>query len=85
MLVRAETQALRGEMFGSLLGTASVMLTAQWRQRVDMELLNLYLHQIQRRGTNRDDEINGTCSTHGKYYKEKVLSIVQTKRCTPLY
>jgi len=69
MLDRAETQALHGRMFRRSLGTARVTVTAEWRQRVDMELHNLYLHQINRRGPNRDDEINGTCSKHGRDYK----------------
>ena len=70
---RAETLALHGRMFSRLLWTASVTATAEWRQRVDMELYNLYLHQIHRMGPNRDDEINGTCSTQGKIIKKNYL------------
>jgi hypothetical protein len=78
-------QELHGRMIHRLSGTASATVTAEWRQRVDMELHNLYLHQIHRRGPNRDDEMSGTCITHGDDYKEKVLDIIYTKQCTPLY
>jgi len=63
-----ETQALHGRTFYRLSGTASATVTAEWRQRVDVEL-----HQTHKRGPNRDDEINGTRSTQGEDYKEKCL------------